>query len=391
MFFFNDIENLIHIDLRYIFYNNIDITEENNETKLVNIGNINLAINNNHKYDKYFIPLLECKYDKVILVISVVLFTGNNYKSIEAFINYFYSLNKKILLIIDESFEGTDLSILNMYHKLLSDRFNDNFFIMSGNIKVKNLKNYIYYNIFRYSNLGYLSLNPKHNFDFYFSNKKNKLKHIDLFVSFNRVIREHRIAFAYYIQQIKFDHKYLMSLDNFKIYKHMKNFNISYEQLIKIKKPLYIDTKDFSVNRAIDMPYKFYCSTFFSHVNETLFTEDSIFLSEKIYKPIIAMHPFTVMGNPYILQELKKEGFEVNFKGINNSYDNEVNHEKRLLMIIEEIKKLNSLTKQDLLDFYYENKDILIYNRQIFLGLNERRQSDEDIIRKKIIDKFNTL
>jgi hypothetical protein len=241
--------------------------------------------------------------------------------------------------------------------------------------------------------LNYLIQYPNHDFNFYFSYKKKNLKNIKLFVSFNRHEREHRLAFAHYIQKIKFKHKYFLSLSDFKDNFYMENFNISEKEIKETIRPLYIDTKDLTINKAEDIPFKIYCSTFFSHINETLFNEDSLFLSEKIYKPIITMHPFTVMGNPYTLQVLKKEGFEINFKGINNSYDLEKNHEKRMLMIIDEIKKLDSLSKEDLLDFYYQNKNILIHNRDNFLNINEKRykHKDENIIRERIINKFNIL
>ena len=365
------VSNSIHVDLRDLFCNN-----------------------HNQKYNNFFFKFIQSKKTKIILIVSLIMIDKRGYEKFEEVINFIHSFNRNILLIIDECYEGTAKHEFKPYESLLKEKFNDNFFIITGNKHMENKDSYIYYNIFKQYNFDYLINHPEHNFDFYFSYKKRNLKNIKLFVSFNRREREHRLAFAYFIQKIKFKHKYFLSLDTYKNYSHMENFNINEKEIEKIISPLYIDTKDFTVNKAKDIPFKIYCNSFFSHVNETTFSEDNLFLSEKIYKPIITMHPFTVMGNPYTLKTLKKEGFEVNFKGINNSYDLKKNHEERMLMIIEEIKKLDSLSKEDLLDFYYQNKDILIHNRNNFLNINKKnyKQQDRDtIIRKKIINKFNIL
>jgi hypothetical protein len=99
------------------------------------------------------------------------------------------------------------------------------------------------------------------------------------------------------------------------------------------------------------------------------------------------MSPLIIFGNPYTLDELKRWGFDVDFIGIDNSYDKEENNLIRLKMILNEIKKLDSLNKNDLLDFYYQNKQKLIHNYDNYFNLSEK-----DILEKtnfkNILDEY---
>ncbi len=67
--------------------------------------------------------------------------------------------------------------------------------------------------------------------------------------------------------------------------------------------------------------YEDYSSTFLAVVNETNIDNNILFLSEKIWKPILLEHPFLVIGNPFTLRKLKEMGYKTFDKYWDESYD----------------------------------------------------------------------
>jgi len=130
---------------------------------------------------------------------------------------------------------------------------------------------------------------------------------------------------------------------------------------------LRIDESDLEINLADSFNLVQHQETFISLVSETEIREDILFLSEKIYKPIYAQQPFIIYGNPYSLKHLKELGFKTFNKWINESYDNEENFEKRLAMILEELKIIASKSLEELTDIRNEMREALIHNYKHFL------------------------
>lgn len=71
-------------------------------------------------------------------------------------------------------------------------------------------------------------------------------------------------------------------------------------------------------------------NSWFTVVSEARFedSEGTIFLSEKLFKPIACSHPFVVLGNKHTLRELKKLGFYTYDCLIDESYDELDNMER---------------------------------------------------------------
>jgi hypothetical protein len=46
-----------------------------------------------------------------------------------------------------------------------------------------------------------------------------------------------------------------------------------------------------------------------------------MFITEKTFKPIVAGHPFIILGQYNILKELNRMGYRTDFDGIDQSYD----------------------------------------------------------------------
>jgi hypothetical protein len=98
---------------------------------------------------------------------------------------------------------------------------------------------------------------------------------------------------------------------------------------------------------------KYYDSTYFSVVTETLFyqgrkLEYNGFYSEKTFKPIAHKHPFILLSTPQSLKRLKELGYRTFHPYIDESYDSEENDSTRMLMIVNEIEKLCKMPIEDL-------------------------------------------
>ena len=92
----------------------------------------------------------------------------------------------------------------------------------------------------------------------------------------------------------------------------------------------------------------------------------SIFMSEKIYKPITNFHPFLYLSNMGTLEVLKELGFKTFHPYIDESYDEEPDKLKRFNMIMNELNRLCEMELSELHELYWSMSDILIYNQRIY-------------------------
>lgn len=129
--------------------------------------------------------------------------------------------------------------------------------------------------------------------------------------------------------------------------------------------------------------------TYFSVINETLFYKDdyqyqelcdisptdSVFLSEKIFKPLACKHPFLVIGVDRTLEYLKKYGYKTFDKWFDESYDQEPDDDKRMEMCVAEIERLCKLSDDEWCTMYKEmiptlqhNFDVLARNKHLIVS-----------------------
>ena len=85
-----------------------------------------------------------------------------------------------------------------------------------------------------------------------------------------------------------------------------------------------------------------YIDTVCSIVSETNDNDYEVFMTEKIWKPIIAQHVFVVHGNYLYLQRLREMGFKTFGNYFDESYDLERDSDKRIDKIVTLMKELKS-------------------------------------------------
>lgn len=107
--------------------------------------------------------------------------------------------------------------------------------------------------------------------------------------------------------------------------------------------------------------------TWFTLVSETGFEYPHSFRTEKIWKPILAGHPFVVCANMGFYRDLRNLGFRTFDRLIDESFDSIIDGKDRLDRLINTVRWL---CDQDLQAFWKETRDICLYNHQQALELH---------------------
>jgi hypothetical protein len=142
------------------------------------------------------------------------------------------------------------------------------------------------------------------------------------------------------------------------------------------------DQTDYKSASANIIDLKFALGALWHVVSETVYYEDRLHLTEKIFKPIVTKRPFILVGAVGNLEYLRSYGFQTFGRWINESYDNEPDPDIRMCMIINEIKKLCKLPKYKLLEMFNEMQPILEFNQNYFYN------NFKVIITNELIDNF---
>ena len=76
-----------------------------------------------------------------------------------------------------------------------------------------------------------------------------------------------------------------------------------------------------------------------------------------------------MFGSPYMIKNfVQVQGFKSFSPWIDESYDLEENHEKRLFMIIEEMKRLCGMSIEEMDEWYFQLESILHHNYEVLFN-----------------------
>ena len=114
-----------------------------------------------------------------------------------------------------------------------------------------------------------------------------------------------------------------------------------------------------------DIYEKPYNDTKYSLVSETNDTNNEVFMTEKVWKPIIAKHVFVVHGNYLYLQKLREIGFKTFVNHFDESYDLEKDKDKRIDKIVKTCQDLLSRNWQDI---YLQTQALRQHNHDTFFN-----------------------
>ena len=115
------------------------------------------------------------------------------------------------------------------------------------------------------------------------------------------------------------------------------------------------------------IPYRIVNSCYISIVSETEFFPDqdsTIFLTEKIAKPLIAGHPFLVYGAVGFLQYLQDVGFKTFSNWIDESYDT-LSGNARATAIVDSFKNFSLQSQETKLEMLNQMQEVCLHNQRL--------------------------
>ena len=119
-----------------------------------------------------------------------------------------------------------------------------------------------------------------------------------------------------------------------------------------------------------------YDRSFCAIVTETRFAQPFSNFSEKTLLAIRAQIPFIVVAPPKTLEYLKQFGFKTFDAWWDESYDQEQDHEKRMVKILDLIEYIDSRSMEELLKIRKEMKSVLSHNYKV----NQKMQYNTKIL-----------
>jgi hypothetical protein len=109
-----------------------------------------------------------------------------------------------------------------------------------------------------------------------------------------------------------------------------------------------------------------------------------VFITEKTWKPIAQGQPFMVLGNAYTLKTLRSWGFRTYGEiGIDENYDYLIDNTDRFRAVMEQVKRIHSLSWERLHQLHLKTKEIAEHNQTLFWKLGP------DIIKDFVRDLTN--
>lgn len=304
----------------------------------------------------------KCKTGKVKILVNIIhdpLYDSDNIQKFELQMNELGISSSNIIFLGGSEFQ----QYYEKYPKSKVKIYNGHLFIRGYADMMKSFPTI--------GNLGYMcELVEEKDLD------ENKIRPYKFLCNNKTMTKEHRSTMAYFA--IKYDllkdgmFSFIQKIDKdslrAQIAKLIENPNEEYIETIESILPYELDTHHLSENQktnfgATNNMKGWYTDTYVNLVTETFFGRN-VFLSEKIFKPLSNLQPFIVLGDYKTLAELKRLGFKTFEPFIDESYDLEMNPKLRMEKIEKEIEKLNNKSIEEIHNWYYSIKDILIHNQQ---------------------------
>ncbi len=112
----------------------------------------------------------------------------------------------------------------------------------------------------------------------------------------------------------------------------------------------------------------YFQDAYWNFVVETHFDNETIFLTEKTFKPILNLQPFVLIGNPGSLELLHKLGYKTFSEVIKEDYDKEQDHRERMSTLLKISFDITALTDKHHKRIQQIISDALHHNQQHFLA-----------------------
>lgn len=294
------------------------------------------------------------------------------------------------------------LAQLESHHKILSTMRSRNHSILVTSERSDLVKNYCkknnMYHLYYFFH-GFASLNWYRDVE-YFQDDHPVFK--TRFLSFNRLCtknRSYRLLLVSNLLERKILSKGSVSLQLIDAGRNIikkevfdPNCRLSKQAKIKVFKNLSKIEQNFVIDNEMlsgqasahcgAQEYRLWQSSFLHLVSETVFFDEKLHLTEKIFKPIVSRRPFILLGAYKNLEYLQSYGFKTFSQWIDESYDDEQDNEIRLSMVCNELEKIVNLSDNEIKEMYHDMQEVLEYNCRHFYTDFKR------IIVNELVDNF---
>ena len=166
------------------------------------------------------------------------------------------------------------------------------------------------------------------------------------------------------------------SLDTYTLLppEHKKNIEANLDLL---SRKLVIDTESAHGALSAEIDIATMQSAFVNLVTETIFYEDKVHLTEKIFKPIVARTPFLLLAGPGNLAYLKQYGFKTFDDYWSEDYDSITNNVDRFNAVMRILEKLCNTPHHELVSMKRDMQHILDHNFNTFFKTMRPLVADE--------------
>lgn len=106
----------------------------------------------------------------------------------------------------------------------------------------------------------------------------------------------------------------------------------------------------------------FYQEAFVHLVTNTAYEYPTMFISEKVFKPILNKRPFIYVGQPGLLSFLKESGFKTFSDFWDESYDETTDPTERMIKIVDIVDNICNLTDLEIVDLANSMSATLEFN-----------------------------
>ena len=206
-----------------------------------------------------------------------------------------------------------------------------------------------------------------------------------LYLNLNRIPRMHRVYMLSELIQAGLYEKGLNSFDISRAIVFTLQDRFNFNNLIecydpsllasasyiyeKVKNILDVDTTS---NLALNINLDLHKKTFVDLVTETVVDPNSIFFTEKTWKPIVVGKPFLLLGSNNMLKQMKKYGFKTFDKWFDESYDYAPTLKEKIIIIIKNLERYKNYTPEQLQALRQEMKEVCVHNQNLLKQRVER-------------------
>lgn len=151
--------------------------------------------------------------------------------------------------------------------------------------------------------------------------------------------------------------------------------------------PMIVDSEQVDGNYSAKFGgniYRMRQRSFLHLVNETIFYDRKLHLTEKAFHPIVHLRPFMLVAAPGNLAYLKSYGFQTFDRWLDESYDAIEDDDRRLDHIAAETDRIAKKSIGELKEMLEEMRPVLEFNKQHFFG------KFRELIADELVQNFET-